>query len=169
MPPNRRAGCKRVGDTAVQGLAAFADAALHVLTSAQRECALLSYELDPRLYGSEAFADAARQFVLAHERARLRVLINRSELARQGHRLVELARRVPSRVEIRQLLPERQRECRDDLLMADHHSLLHRREPQALEARLCLQSPLDVQPHRAEFQRWWDESPIAPDLRVLGL
>lgn len=154
----------------IEGRAALAEAARALAQSARRELLLLTYDFDARLYGSEVFVDTVKGFALADEHARLRVLINQPRLAMQGaHRLVELGRRIPSRIEFRELLDERVLEHRGELLIADQRGLLERREPDALYARHSPDSPLLARQRARDFQTLWDESPPAQELRVLGL
>lgn len=155
---------------AVEGRSAFADAALALIAEARREIRLLSHELDVRLYGSEAVYEAVKGFLLSSERARLRVLINQPRLAAQrGHRLVELGRLLSSRVEFRGLSDERQQEHRAEWLIIDERSLLERREPEALVARLFQDQPLAARERGNDFETLWNEASPAQELRSLGL
>lgn len=155
---------------AVEGRAAFADTALALVATASREIRLLSHELDLRLYGSEALHESIKRFLLGSERAKLRVLLNQPRLAAQrGHRLVELGRLLSSRVEFRELPEERRQEHRGEWLIVDERSLLERREPEALVARLSKDQPLAARERGNVFESLWNESAPAQELRSLGL
>lgn len=154
----------------LQGRAEFALAALALARTAERELLLLTYAFDSVVYGSEAIADAIQAFALAHERATLKVLINQPRLCVQGsHRLIELGRRLPSRIQFRELLEERTLTHRGELLIVDRRALLERNEPDALYARQTMNAPLLGRQRGADFDALWDESPPAAELRVLGL
>jgi hypothetical protein len=154
----------------IEGHAAFAEAALELVAGASREIRLFSYELDVRLYGSEALYEAVKHFLLSSERARLRVLINQSRFAAQrGHRLVELGRLLSSRVEFRELREDRSSELRGEWLIIDERSLLERREPEALVAKLSQDQPLVARERGNAFETLWHESLPARELRSLGL
>ncbi|GAC1631331.1 MAG: hypothetical protein NVS9B10_24660 [Nevskia sp.] len=108
--------------------------------------------------------------MLADEHVRVRVLINQPRLAMQGaHRLVELGRQIPSRIEFRELLEERVASYRGDWLINDQGGLLERREPDALYATCLPESSLLARHRASDFRLLWDESPGAQELRVLGL
>jgi len=154
----------------LQGRAEFALAALSVARVAQHELLLLTYAFESALYGSESIVEAIKAFALAHERATLKVLINQPRLCVQGgHRLIELGRRLPSRIQFRELLEERTLTHRGELLIADRKAVLERNEPDALFARQTMNAPLLGKQRGADFDALWEESPPATELRVLGL
>lgn len=153
----------------VEGLDGYAATALTVVAGARRELLLLSLELDPRFYAGDAFVEAVKTFALSSERARLKVLLNRTVLARRGHALVALGRRVPSRIEFRELTPKRQREHDGELLIADGRSLLQRNDPRSLSAQWLQDAPADCKRAREDYLQLWEESPPAADLRELAI
>ena len=153
----------------VEGLEGFAAAALAAVSGARREVLLLSLELEPRFYASAEFVDAAKAFVLYSERARLKILLNRTDRARRGHALVALGRRVPSRIEFRELSVERRRERDDELLIIDSRALLQRRDPRELVGSWASDAPAEGKRQREAFIQLWEESTPAADLRELSI
>ena len=90
------------------GVADFAARATHMVSTARMEVALLTQELDRRVYGTAAFADALRRFVLQHSHTKVRVLVNSTQTAvTNSPRLVELGRSLTTFVEFRALQPQR--------------------------------------------------------------
>lgn len=154
----------------ILGRSAFADAVLELAHAARREMRLLTYDLDRELYGEEAVVEAIKQFLLSSPRARLRVLINDARSpARGGHRLVELGRRLSSRVEFREL-PEHERPSRrGELLIVDHSHVLERSSMEALESRYEKDSAALAQARGELFERLWDHSEPSAELRILGI
>lgn len=154
----------------VEGRGAFAARALEFVGNARQEILLLSYDLDRRLYGDEAFVDAVQRFALASERARLLVLLNQPQRAAAGgHRLVELGRRLPSRIEFRELPPEQIDDERGDCLIVDQRALLLRESPERSDARCWRDAPFEARRCRERLWRLWEASPPARELRVLGI
>lgn len=142
----------------VSGLAASVDAVAALIRGARNQVAILSYQFEPSLYGSAAVVDALREFVLRHERTRVRVLVNQPDLAmRRAHRFVELARRLSSRVHFREL-PEEQRGIVDDCVIADVAAVWHRERPGELESTLHRHAPLEAQLQLRRFDPLWEES-----------
>lgn len=154
----------------LEGGAELASALRAVVESARREVLLLSFDFDRALYGSEAFVDAIKALGLSSDQARIRVLINQPRAAMKGaHRFVELGRRMPSRIEFRELNEERQISLRGDWLIVDERHLIERGSPDALLARQQRDAPLAARAKARAFMELWDESPGCAEFRVLGL
>lgn len=151
------------------GYAGFLLRARQIVASAKLDITLFSQGLDRRIYSSEEFIAPLQSFLLSHQRARLRVLVHTPALAmRTGHRLIELGRRLSSRIEFRELLPERKL-MRKEFLIADETSLLISESDDQLEARYYPHAPLLARDQRREFDTWWQESPPAAEFRDLKL
>ncbi len=159
------------GDSAavLQGSAALLTAALECIGKAQREIALFSYALDARVFGDEAFVEQLQVFVLSHERARVRILVNRPELAlRNAPRLIELARRASSRIHCRQLSPERQ-SLIEEYLLSDERAVLYRDRHDQLQAQWHPQAPLQARRRLKDFNPLWEESLPAREFSELRI
>lgn len=153
----------------ITGLVQSAAAVAGLVAGARRQIAILSYRLEPALYGAEPVVDAVRSFVLSHERTRVRILVNQPDLAmRRAHRLVELARRLSSRVEFRELTEE-QRGIVDDCVITDVEGVWRRERPEQLESRLFRHAPLEARLQLRRFDPLWDESPPARAFTELRL
>lgn len=154
----------------LEGRAELTSALRAAVEAARREVLLLSFDFDRGLYGSEAFVDAIKALGLSSDRARIRVLINQPRSAmRDAHRLVELGRRMPSRIEFRELPEQRLSTHRADWLIVDERHLIERGAPDSLFARQQLDAPLLARAKAKAFQELWDESPGCTEFRVLGI
>ncbi|WP_420465382.1 hypothetical protein [Panacagrimonas sp.] len=154
---------------AVSGGDAFAAATLQVVSAAQYQLALMSVELDRRLFGTEIFVDQLRNFVLQHRRARLRVLVHDPAAAvRNSIRLVEFGRLLSSRVEFRAVPPAR-RLLREEFLIADERALLYRSAPDQLDAKHYADAPLVARSQLRGFDACWEEASVAREMTALGL
>jgi hypothetical protein len=153
----------------VSGLAEFLRRAIKVVELARLDITLFSQMLDRRTYGSDEFIAPLQKFLLQHQRAKLRVIVRTPSAAmRNGHRLIELGRRLSSRIEFRELLPERQLISKE-FLIADEAALLIRDMPDQLEAHYFSHAPLLARDQKREFETWWQESPPAAEFRDLKL
>jgi hypothetical protein len=154
----------------LEGRAAFAAKALELVRGAHLELLLLSDSLDRSLYGSEEFADAVKRFLLDHERARLLVLVGQPQpAARNIPHLLELARRISSRIEFREPELDQGEPNRSEWLIADRRVLLERRGPEALEVQFWAQAPQRGKNRGEEFEQLWNEAQPAQELRSLGI
>ncbi len=155
--------------TVVTGIEAFIDCARQMAEAAHLDVALLSHSLDARVFGDDAFVDKLQAFVLRQERSRLRVLVNAPELAmRKSHRLVELGRRVSSRVHFRQLADD-QKGVVEEYLIVDEKLLLQRDAADQLDARYYAYAPLAARQRLQAFNILWEAALPAQEFRELRL
>lgn len=154
----------------VNGAADFAARATHMVSTARMEVALLTQELDRRIYGTTAFADAMRHFVLQHPHTKVRILVNAAQSAvANSPRLVELGRSLTSFVEFRQVPPERQQVIREETLITDGRVMLYRETPSDLEAKYYDAAPSQARLKLKDFDVLWHEAQPAQELRKLGI
>lgn len=158
-----------VGEFAVATREDNRSAAALLATQARRQIELLSAELEPVLYDQTAFIEALSQLPIGNPRARIRVLAKDFERAiQQGHRLVELSRRLSSYVEIRKVHSDYQA-YHETFFLVDDYGLLHRRHSPRYEGVFSCKAPLEVRRLRAYFDEVWDRSETDADLRRLHL
>ncbi|MGH8460529.1 MAG: hypothetical protein ACRESS_02870 [Stenotrophobium sp.] len=153
-----------------EGSAGFKSCAIRAVKSARMQIALLSQTLDRGVYGTADFIEPLTTFLLAHERAQLRVLLRRPDVVmKSGHRLVELGRRrLSSRVSFRELSPERQ-QSEQELLVADESAVLLRESPLEVTARYWPHAPLEARTRLREFETLWQDATPATELHSLGI
>lgn len=153
----------------LNGIAEFADRATKMVGSAHMEVALLTQELDRRVYATAAFADALRKFVLQHPHTKVRILVNATQNAVvNSPRLVELGRALSTYVEFRELQPQRRQVVRDEMLITDGRQMLYRETPTDLESKYFA-APHEARHKLKDFDQLWDESETAQELRKLGI
>ena len=71
---------------------------------ARRDLAILSQDLDPKLFGAADLLEALRLLIRNDRNARVRVLVGDArDIVRRGHSLVALARRAPTKIAFRSL------------------------------------------------------------------
>jgi predicted GNAT family N-acyltransferase len=143
--------------------------AASLLRQSRRELAILSLNLDPLVYDQIAFLEGFKALSLRSRFSRIRILLQDSTLVLQrGHRLIELAQRLPSVVEIRKPnqdfidLPE-------NFLLADDCGYLHRKTPESYQARVCYNDRHRVNRLLALFNDAWETATPDRDLARLHL
>lgn len=152
------------------GVADFAARATQMVSGARMELALMTQELDRRIYGSGIFGESLRRFVLQHSHTRVRVLVNNTQGAiANSPRLVELGRQLSSFIEFRELMPARQQSIREEYLVADGRLMLYRETPNDLESKYYAESPHLARLKLKDFDMLWNESTTAQELRKLSL
>jgi len=142
---------------------------LACLQRPRRTLLLLSPLLDPVLFDRPDVVEAVSAFAREARHARVQILIrDSSQIVARGHRLVELARRLDSRVELRKLPDDAgTRELSfmtwDELgcwLLPDY------RDYQALRN---FHDPVQAKRLAEQFARLWARSTPDPELRLLRL
>lgn len=165
-------GCilgESAGDYALESRDDNRNAAALLAGQARRRLELFTPDLEPALYEQTPFLDALRQLCLGSPRARVRVLAKDFERAiKDGHRLVEVARRLSSYIELRKVHADYQ-ENNETFLLADDYGLLHRRHAPRFEGMFSCKAPLEVRRLRAFFDEVWDRSEPETGLRRLHL
>jgi hypothetical protein len=158
------------GAEVLSGIANYAAKATQMVSAAKNDIALLTQELDRRIYGSGIFNESLRRFVLQHSHTKVRILVNSTQMAiSNSPRLVELGRGLTSFVEFRELPAARRQVVREELLITDGRVMLYRESPGDLEAKFYGQSPAEARLKLKGFDLLWDESEPAQELRRLGV
>ena len=102
-------------------------AALSMARQAARGIEIVSRRLDPHMFDNSEFCDAVSRLVIGSRRARVRVLLRQVEpVIKRGHRLVSLAQRLDSFIEMRVPAPEHD-EYNGAFLIVDGAGVIHRR------------------------------------------
>ncbi len=143
--------------------------ALALLQQAQRNLCIYTPDLERWLYHHSSVQDACTQFLLANPKNRLRILLNDpSSAVKEGHRLLQLSRRLPSNLHIRKLNPSY---TNDEIayLLADTGGLLMRPKLEQLAGYALYNDPGQVRVMQNKFDQAWDVSVSDLDLRSLLL
>jgi hypothetical protein len=139
--------------------------ALALLQQAQRSLCIYSADFEPWLYHHSSMQAACTAFLLANPRNQLRILLRDvSRAVKDGHRLLVLARKLPSNCHIRKLHPDYPSEA-INFLLADNCALLERPEPSQYAGYACYQDPAKVRLRQAQFEQAWQTSISDADLR----
>lgn len=134
-----------------------------------RRLRILSTALAPEVYDSDALRDALLAFATRHPQAEVQILVREPATLVPGrHRLVALARRLPSIVQLRELLPGSSTPD-DELLITDDGGVLcwsHGRPPRGHGIR---HAPRETRQLAEAFDALWTQSREIVELRRLSL
>lgn len=157
------------GPLTVDRRALVREAGVRMASQARRELLLFSRALDPDLYDQAPFLSAVQGLALARPGLSVRVLLFDPRSASQGgHRLIELARRLTSRIAIRCVGADDQ-DRPDAFLIADERGYIHRRLAATMEAVVDFNNPSEARRLRSAFEQIWERSDVAPELSRLYL
>jgi hypothetical protein len=136
---------------------------------ARRSLDIVSRELDPPLYDHQDFAEAVRRLAVSNRRAEIRVLVvEPAPIAARGHRLVDLAQRLSSFIQLRVPAPE-QRELNEAWVVADKIGYVHRRLADRYAATVNFDDPRESVRLTNRFEEIWQRANPDPNLRRLQL
>lgn len=151
------------------GERACREGVLEVVGHAVREVRIYSELLDHTLFDDEQVVDALSRFVRSGPPARVRVLIHSSSaIVSRGHRLLELARRLPSKVEIR-LVPGELAEDQHCVVTADERAFLLLPDSREYQGFSNGYDPVEASRLVERFDHLWERSHRDPELRTLSL
>ena len=147
----------------------FDERVVDLARSAARYLFILSPHLDRHAFDNPELAQALGDLARDSRQTEIRILIQNSRaLVGRGHRLLQLARRMPSRVHIQRL--EHHPEWRGQTtVIRDRDGLLFKPGDSETEAFYYPESKVAVQPHLEVFEDLWRYSTQDPELRSLSL
>ena len=144
-----------------------AAAAARLAGEARRSLHLFSRDLDPYLYNRAEFLDPLRRLATAGRRARIEILVLDSRRAvLDGHRLIEMGRRLSSVIELRKLHPDYS-ERLETFLIADERGLLYRQQSDLFEGKVDFNAPAEAKQLLKLFNEAWAKSGPDPELSRL--
>jgi predicted GNAT family N-acyltransferase len=149
-----------------QAVAAIAD----LLADARYEIAIYTRDLDPALLDVLPILDAIKRIALSGRRARVRVLVQEPRKAlTDGHRLIALAQRLPSVIELRTPQEETDRTYASAFLINDRRGYLFRTLASRNEGEGSTYAPGRHAQLREYFDQVWERSVPSEELRHLAL
>ena len=133
----------------------------------QRDLMLLSIDLEPAIFDQQPFLDAISKLIRQRQGACFRILLLDSHRTQQnGHRLIELSRRLSSNILFRCPPPEYQDTGRT-FLLSDDAGYFHRPLASRYEGTANLNSLGKVARLKNYFMELWDRSEPDSEMRLL--
>ena len=156
----------------LRGEAEFRTATEQCAASASRQLRIRSVLLDPFLYDTDEFAAIVSALARRHAQTHIRLLISdASLLVNDGHRLLTLARRLTSKVQIRRP-NEASGQSRTEepaCLIADEAAIVVQPKSGTYAGFVDMQGAALARSRALDFDAAWERSVVIPDLRLLGI
>ncbi len=144
-------------------------AALMLASQAQHSIYIFSHDLEPQIYNQTPFLEAVKELAIHCRQPCIRILLQDNEKAqKEGHRLLQLWRRLTSKIEIRRPHPD-YIDHPESFLLADETGYLHHRFYTGYEATVDFNSPLEARRLSGFFKEVWEQSEPDSDLRDLHI
>lgn len=130
---------------------------------------VVSRDLDHAIYDNEEFKTSVKDLATSGPKAKIRLLIQDSEKAvKQGHRLVDLACRLSSFIDIR-IQGKRFKEFNEAWLIVDAKAWVRRPFAEKYNAEINFSSSRKLRETSKTFDVMWNEASHDPNLRRLSL
>ncbi|HEV2111181.1 MAG TPA: hypothetical protein VGT99_07495 [Gammaproteobacteria bacterium] len=153
----------------LKSLAENREASVTVAALAKRELVLFSRDLEPLLYDRQEFMTVVQVLATRSRMSRIRVAcIDPGPSVRAGHRLIALAQRFSSYIEVRRASRDHE-ERPDTFLVADDAALLYRPLVTRYEGYADMHSPLEAREKLRAFEEIWQQGQPDPEFRRLGI
>jgi hypothetical protein len=144
-------------------------AVAEIAKCANRSLAIYTPDLEPQLYDHDLFLEPLKRLVLARSHARLRVLISDpARVVREGNRFMQMARRLTSYIELRNVPPEF-RNNPAAFIIADGSAIAYRQQCTRWDGIVEYDDKQVVRRHLAYFDEVWAVSLIQPELRATAV
>lgn len=157
------------GTLLLETAADFRTAINHMTEQAVRSVKIFTQELDHELYDQVEFIQIASQICRQRKGCTLSILLkNPDRCVRLGHRLVELQKRVPSSIEIRDV-PDDYEQLNDEFLIVDDIGMVKRFALGHMRGHCEFRSVPDAIKNARLFNEIWERSEPCQALRRLSL
>ena len=161
----------KLGETSLEfevdsltGVRAVAQA---LASQAQRTLLLHTEDIEPAIYDESAFLEAVTRLSRAHSQSRIWILIQDArKVVQHGHRLIEIARRMSSSIQLRRPA-EQYRNYHESFLLADGCGYLYRPVAARFEGTANFHDPGKVANFEKYFMEVWERS--EPDEEIKRL
>jgi hypothetical protein len=145
------------------------DAVRDLARQARRSLHIYTRDLEPRVYDNREFLDAVTALATSSPHVQIRILLQNPErIVKEGHRLIELSRRLTSYIEIRTPHPD-YKEYNQAFLIADETGVLRRPHADRYEGALNYNDTLQARELVKFFTEVWEKSETDPQLRRLHI
>lgn len=143
--------------------------AARLAEQARRRLLLFSYDLDAPIFDQQPFLDSVKKLAISSHQSVIRILLQDNiRVQREGHRLVELARSLPSRIELRRPHADFTDHA-ENFLVVDGAGYIRRELYSRYEGTADFYAPLVAQRLEGFFAEVWERSEPDSELRRLSL
>ncbi len=141
-----------------------------IAAQARHRLSIFSLDGDPPLLARPAFVMEVQRIALSGRGALVRLLLRETRrMARDGHRLLELSRRLPSFIEIRQVDVDESGLDNDAFVLDDTGGWYWQPRPDSFHAEASPHDPGRAAELITRFEHHWQRAQPDPALRRLGL
>ena len=146
-----------------------AEAALELVKQCKLKLAIISSDLDPYIYDQFDFIEALKNLALKGRYVKIRILVFEPEkIVRRGHKLLDLAGKISSFIEILKPAPDF-KNFNEAVLIADEVGYLFRENAERYEGKVNFNSPRESKYLLEVFDNMWETAKPDPNLRRMHI
>lgn len=166
---NLRLGESTEDTIKVESREANAAAAVELVSQAKRKLAIISQELDPKIYDQSDFLEVLKQLALKNRNVEIRIIVFEPEIiVRKGHKLLDLAGKISSFIELRKVAPK-YKSFNEAVLIADEVGYLYRESTERYKGSVNFNSPRESKHLLDVFNEMWETAKPDPNLRKVHI
>ena len=141
----------------------------HMANQARRSIRIFTRDLDPGIYDRGDFVAACKRLAIRSRFSRIEILAFESQhIIRKGHRMVELARALSSRIEIRR--PEKEyKKHLQTFITFDEKAYIYRSHSDRYEGVANYYDPRETRELEKLFKEIWQRSHVDTEMRSLNI
>jgi len=144
-------------------------AALRMAEQARSNIAIISRELDPPIYDTPEFVEAAKRLVLLNRYTHMRIMVfDPLALVKRGHRLYELMLNLTSFIEFR-VPSDEYDNFNESLFVADETGYILRNNAERYEGSLNFNDRRNARVLIKKFEEMWGKAKPDPNLKRVNL
>lgn len=141
----------------------------YLIAQTERDLDIYSANLDPSLLDSDFVTSNLTKLLKHNRRAKVRLLVqDEKPLIKRPHRLVELHKRLSSRIELKIVNTDYPFE-ESAFILVDRDGFSFREDAQQLSGFANFNSPHNVKRYRDKFDLMWTRGAVSRELRPLGI
>lgn len=145
------------------------DYSVKLARRSKRHIAILSRELDEKIYGADEYLQAITDFVRSSRHCQVQILIKDSTAAlASGHPFVRLAQRLPSKIQLRKLIQEPGNKDMG-FMLGDTAHLLYQNDDTDYRGFYDSAAAAKVKQLREEYNYLWHYAEAEPEFQQLHL
>jgi len=142
---------------------------LELVAQTSKTIDIFTRDMAARIYDNSKFITAIRNLVVGNNKIKVRILIiDPDKSIKNGHRIVELARRLSSSIEIRHVHIDNRSDAQS-FLIADGHGILHRKLASRYEATVNFNNRQFCRERLTYFNEVWERSQPVLDFKRLHI
>ena len=136
---------------------------------AQHRILIFSHQLDNSLFDTDELCEAIKKLAIRSQRTHIHILLqNSGSMTKNGHRLLELTRRISSHMSIK-ITAREHREIFETFIVFDDCAYIIQGHPERYDARGNFYSSLTTRQLAEQFLEMWEHGIIDNTLRRLNI